>query len=536
MIAAIVLCTVPFSCSDFLEVSPTDQVSDETLWQSTGNADLFLNNVYAGLPGPFATDDPWENFSDNAINGVSGRYSATVYASSIYTASNAPSQWGHYVNIRKCNLFIKKVTASALPDDWKKTRLGEARFLRAYYYMLLWTYHGGVPIITDVLSQNEQGDEIFQARNTFDETYKFITDECAAISQDLPASQPVGRATKGAALTLKGWCELFAASPLNNPGGDKAKWKLAAETNKMVMDLNTYRLFPDYGTMLLESNNNNIEVIFDKAYLGGTGMSNFRTAYQGPTFVDGVMVGYGLSVPTQELVDEYTMANGLPITDPKSGFNPENPYANREERFYDDIVYDDALWLGSKMVMKRGVGSRNATDLSDSDESTNTGYYWRKGMDPKYATVGNGQNSAHFILFRYAEVLLSYAEAQNEAIGPDESVYAAVNQVRARVSLPPLSAGLTQVQMRSAIQRERRVELAFEEKRWYDLIRLKLAEVNLNGNLHAISIEQENGKWVYKKVPAPGGTRKFFAAKNYLFPIPQSALDKNSKLVQNPNY
>lgn len=526
-----------FSCSDFLEVTPKDQVSDADLWQTTGNADLFLNNVYAGLPGPFNTFDPWENFTDNAMNGVNGQVSRTLYANSVYTASNAPNYWSQYTNIRKCNLFIEKVEASDLPEDWKKQRLAEARFVRAYYYMLLWTHHGGVPIITDVLNQTTQGEDIFRARNTAEETYQFITGECAAIADDLPAVAEAGRASKGAALTLKGFCELFYASPLYNPGNDKARWALAAETNKKVMDLGVYVLFPNYETMLLEENNNNVEVIFAKQYLGGTALGGGREGLQGPWIVGGIQRAYGGVDPTQELVDEYAMANGLPITDPASGYDPQNPYANREQRFYQSIIYDGAMWLGHEMVMKQGVGSRNATDLSNANEATNTGYYLKKGLNPKFAVNGNHRlSSANFVIFRYAEVLLSYAEAQNEAVGPDASVYEAVDQVRARAALPALKKGLSQEQMRTAIHRERRVELAFEEKRLFDLLRLRLAEKNLNGTLHAMKIEKAGENWVYTVIPAPNGSRKFYPEKNYLLPIPQSAIDRNPELTQNPNY
>lgn len=526
-----------FSCSDFLQVESKDQVSDETLWSSTGNADLFLNNAYSGLPGPFNTFDPWENFTDNAMNGVNGQPSKTLYANSVYTASNTPNNWGMYSNIRRCNVFIEKATASSLPEAWKKVRLAEARFVRAYYYTLLWTTHGGVPIITDVLNQNTQGDAIFRPRNTSDETYKFITDECAAIAEDLPVKAEAARATKGAALTLKGWCDLFQASPLKNTTNDKARWALAAATNKKVIDLAAYTLFPNYETMLLEEANNNSEIIFAKQYLGGTALGGGREGLQGPWIVGGVQRAYGGVDPTQELVDEYAMANGLPISDPKSGYDPQNPYLNREKRFYQSIIFDGSTWLGFEMVMKQGLGSRNATDLSNTNESTNTGYYLRKGLDPKYAVNGNHLlSSANFVIFRFAEVLLSYAEAQNEAIGPDASVYDAINKVRARSELPALKEGLTQDQMRVAIHRERRVELAFEEKRWYDLMRLKLAEKNLNGTVHAMKIDQQGGKWVYTVIPAPDGSRTFYGNKNYVLPIPQGAINQNKKLIQNPNY
>jgi starch-binding outer membrane protein, SusD/RagB family len=537
-VALLFLMTGLVSCNDYLEVAPKEQIADAALWASTGNADLFLNNIYASIPGPFNTDDLEDNYTDDAMNGIPGRVSGTLYANSTYTPSNAPSYWGQYTNIRKCNLFIEKVTASAFAEEWKTLRIAEARFLRAYLYQLLWTHYGGVPLITDVLNRGTQGDEIFRARSTDQETYQFIVDECAAIAEDLPVkAAEAGRITKGAALTLKGWCELFAAGALKNPSNDLSKWALAAATNKQVIDLNAYSLFSNYETMFYEENNNNVEVIFDRHYLGGTAIGGSREGLQGPWIVGGNQKAWGGVDPTQDIVDEYLMANGLPITDPASGYDPQQPYVNREKRFYQSIVYDGSYWLGFEMVMKRIAGNRNATDLANFNEATNTGYYLRKGLNPKYAINGNQRfNSASFIIFRYAEVLLSYAEAQNEAVGPDDSVYDAINEVRDRSDLTPLPLGLTQDQMRVAIHRERRVELAFEQKRWYDLIRWKLAEVNLNRPVRAMLIEQESGIWVYKVINAPGGNRTFYPEKNYVFPIPQSAINQNEKLTQNDNY
>lgn len=526
------------SCSKFMEVDSKEQVSDPLLWADKGNADLFLNNVYSSLPNPFNAFDTEENWTDNALNGVNGQYSQTTYAISAYDPSNAITRWGFYNAIRKTNLFIEKVSAGSLPEDWKKQRLAEARFLRAYYHMILWASHGGVPVITKVLNQNEQGDEIFQARNTAEETFKFIRDECEAIANDLPLKSDAGRATRGAALTLKAWVELFWASPLYNTSNEKQRWADAAATNKRVMDLNVYTLFPDYSTLFFEQNNNNSEVIFSRQYLGGTSLGGSHEGLHGPAYTDkGTMTGWGLLNPTQEIVDEYAMANGLPISAPGSGYDPQNPYTNREKRFYQSIIYDGAEWLGASVTMKQGIGSKNATDISNASEVTNTGYYLRKGLNPAYAVAGSNRlNSANFIIYRYAEVLLSYAEAQNEAVGPDESVYEAIRLVRERSELPALQAGMSQAEMRIAIQRERRVELAFEEKRWWDLLRLKLAEDKLNGTSHAMVIEQSGGIWVYKVQPCVTGKRIFHPEKNYLLPIPQSAIDRNDKLEQNPNY
>lgn len=526
------------SCSDYLEVSPTDQVSDATLWETTQQADLFVNDIYQQLPSVLNRFDPWENWSDDAMDGIDAAASRKVYAISAYTASNGESQWGQYSNIRKCNLFIEKVTDSDLPEAWKTVRLAEVRFLRAYFYMMLWTWHGGVPIITEVLNQAEQGDAIFRARNSSEETFQFIVDECTAIAGDLPLeAAATGRITRGAALALKGWCSLFAASPLHNPGNDLSKWAAAAQANKAVMDLNVYELFPDYQTLFFEENNFNEEVILAKSHVGGTTIGRSSEGLAGAAFTGGTQTGWGMLNPTQEIVDQYRMANGLPITDAASGYDPQDPYANREKRFYQSIVYDGSIWKGTELYTRIGVESFNELDLSATTAATNTGYYPRKGLNEAYAEAGeNRLSSANSILFRYAEVLLSYAEAQNEAVGPDASVYGAVNEVRDRSDLPPLAEGLSPAEMRAAIYQERRVELAFEERRWYDLIRLKLAEEKLNGTFHAMKITEVAGELVYEVIPAPGGERIFHGDRNYFLPIPQSAVDKNDKLIQNPNY
>ena len=528
------------SCKDYLEVTPRAQVSDATLWTSKDNADLFLNGIYSSIRGPIDFFDHGDNYTDNTISQYLWAGSRGIYVLGIQTPGTLSNlqQWNQYTNIRKCNVFITKVEGSSLDANWKKLKIAEARFLRAYFYSLLWTTYGGVPIIKDVLNINEQGDAIFRARATDKETYQFIVDECAAIAKDLPLKPERSKVSSGAALTLKAWCELFNASPLKNPGNDLTKWALAAATNKQVMDMKVYSLFSDHETLLFEKSNNNVEVIFDKTYLGGTNIGNSRSGYQPIGVAGGTQNSWSGVNITQELIDEYAMANGLPITDPASGYNPQNPYVNREKRFYDDITYDGSKWMGFESIYWTGSKSLNELDLNFG--STNrpcTVYHPRKGIEPQYYVNGNNLlSSANWIIFRYAEVLLSYAEAQNEAVGPDVSVYNAINMVRERVQLPSLEAGLSQNKMRIAIQRERRVELCFEDKRMPDLLRLKLAEKLIPGTVHTMQIEVKNGVKVYTVVPTGGNNRAFNAAKDYLHPIPQTALDRNKNLVQNPVY
>lgn len=528
------------SCQEYLDVLPKDRVADATLWTDKGNADLFLNGIYGSIRGPIDFFDHGDNYTDNTISQYLWADSRGLYVLGIETpgTNSRLQQWAQYTNIRKCNVFISKAEASSLDPAWKKLRIAEAKFLRAYFYSLLWTTYGGVPLITDVLDRNTQGAEIFRARDTDAATFKFIVDECAAIANDLPLKPGKSRASKGAALTLKAWCELFNAGPLKNPTNDRARWALAAATNQQIMNLKTYSLFPDRETLLFESNNGNSEVIFDKSYLGGTTIGNSRSGLQPIGVVGGTQNSWSGVNVTQELVDDYAMANGLPISDPASGYNPQKPYENREKRFYQDIIYDGSTFMGQEAIYWTGSGSLNELDLNfGGTNRPATVYHPRKAIENQYYINGwNNMSSANWVIFRYAEVVLSYAEAQNEAVGPDASVYDAINMVRARVGLPAMKAGLTQEQMRVAIQRERRVELCFEDKRWPDLIRLKLAEKLIPKTVHTMKIEKVNGVKKYTVVETGGTNRAFDPAKNYLLPIPRTAMDRNKKLINNPVY
>lgn len=526
------------SCDEYLEVIPKNTVTEGTIWNSEENANLLLYNLFSGLPRNYNTNDPEDNYSDDSMNDLNYAYSRATYALSNYNPSNGPSRWSLYNSIRACNIFIQKAEESSLAEDWKKQSIAEARFLRAFYYSELFTYHGGVPIIKVALDRNEMGDEIFYPRSSAEETFNFITGELKDIVNDLPVSvASKGRVSKGAALALKGWLELFWASPLYNTTNDLGRWRTAAETNKEIIDMDVYDLFPDYQTMFYEDNNDNIEEIFSRQYLGGSSLGAGREGLQAPYNVNGESKSHGGVRPTQDLVDAYFMNNGLPIDDPESGYDPQNPYLNRDKRFYQSISYNGAEWLGYTMDYILNGTSLNRTDLNDAFGGSNTGYDLVKGMDPKYAIHGNHlQSSASEKYFRFAEILLSFAEAKNEAEGPTTEVYSAINRVRTRSGLPDVKSGLDKDEMRKYIRQERRVELAFEMKRLRDLMRWKTAEDVLNKNLRGIKIEKEaNGNLKYTTFDAAGGAR-MFNDRNYLWPIPQSAMDRNPKLEQNPGY
>lgn len=535
---------------DFLSVVNKNSLTNQSTFSSQNNADLFVNDIYNQLPDVNNDYQLTDQYADNSFCGAAWENGqATVRAGSI-GPSNVPTgpggmwDWeGTYTKIRKCNIFLKEAAANKanFSDAWYNQRVAEVTYMRAYFYSLLFTSYGGLPLITTPLD-NGSGEDIFTARSSIDETVAFIEKDCDAAAAVLPnKATESGRASKGAALALKGWVELFAASPLVNTAKSTAKWATAAATNKQVMDLGTYSLFnaspTAYADQFLSANNWNSETIFARGYATGPAKGSHREGYLGPVYVNGVQQSWGNLAPTQGLVDDYAMDNGLPISDPASGYNAQKPYEKREPRFYQSILYDGAAWQGD--IFKSRIGGSNQIDLGSSSDITNTGYNARKTLDESITgqtSINLAPSFANHIIFRYAEILLSYAEAQNEAVGPDATVYDAVNKVRTRSNLPGIKAGLSKDQMREYIHRERRVEFAFEEKRWFD-IRRWLITTGTNGVLTApeygMKIEANGGTLTY--TPVKLFTNIFFDRQNWM-PIPQTVIDKNKKLVQNPGY
>ena len=539
------------ACEDWLEIEPKDRFGDTTVWGSEENADMFLNDIYNQLPHLNNETQNLDQYSDNSYVGAEWMNARTT----IYTGALSPTSWipgpwdmwkwgrqnnddakGQYERIRSCNLFITKVTESDFSAEYKKERLAEARFLRAWFYHYLWMAYGGVPIITEVLDNNVSTD-IFYPRETAQKTFEFIDKELDEIKDDLPprrSGSDLGRASKGAILTLKGWVELFHASELRNPGKDKKRWKAAAATLKDVIDLQVYHLQPTILDLWTEATNNNDEVIFDFQMSKQNG--GRREGLFGPVFVKGVQSSWGNMQPTQELVDDYCMANGLPITDPASGYNKNNPYKNREKRFYQSILYDGSMWQGEEIITRVGVGSPNEIDTSSDSDVTNTGYYTRKTIDESVNGADNLQMSngmANYIFFRYADVLLMYAEASLEA-GDKPTAVEYLDMVRTRGgNMPSIDdtypLGITENQLREIIRRDRRIELAFEDKRWWDILRWKICDGEngvMNKPIGGMKIEDTNGDGVWEYNYHEVGKRTFLP-RMYYQPIPQYVIDKN---------
>jgi hypothetical protein len=575
------------SCDKDLDNESKTNLTDATQWVSESNADIFLNDVYDQLPNIYSQPENLDNFTDDNDGGfyyASFKYkqgildpAATNYdlfgGAAVGVATVNRYNWSAlYTAIRKCNTFISELNKnkSNFSTGWFNRRIDEARFNRAFHYSILLQHWGGVPIISDPQSRADSAN-LFVARSTYEQTLNYITSTLDTVLNNKylgvkynKGQADAGRATLGAALMLKAHLQLVAASPsfntANPPSGsdpnkvvsfgnaDQARWATAAASFKKFIDDwgagKTYNLFAEDSTLWYEDNEYNSEVIFDRQHVSNIKGSNFEQ-YGGPVYIGGSYYTWGNYNPTQELVDEFFMANGKAITDPTSGYNPQRPYVGRERRFSKWIVYDGAPYKMDWMAATDTIYTRidkvkpslNEIDFASTDVS-NTAYYFKKKLNPRYRP-STALSGANYIYFRYAEVLLGYAEAQNEAVGADASVYSAMNAIRARVSLPALAAGLSQSQMRDAIRQERRVELCFENKRYMDIIRWKIADKVLNGDLHGMKIENSvpsnnSGVWVYTPV---GLNRKLvFNMKQYMHPVPQQAIAQNSRLVQNPGY
>lgn len=576
------------SCDKDLNNEKKDVLNDATQWASEANADIAVNDVYDQVPGLYNDPENFDNFTDD--NDAGAYYASWKWKSGIVDPAstnygifgggavgistiNRHNWYDLYKAIRKCNLVIQKITENKknYSDAWYNKRLDEMRFNRAFHYSVLLLNWGGVPLVLAPQTREDSA-ALFLKRSSFSETLDFITKSMDTILNNKflvvkynKGNADAGRATLGAALMLKAYVQLVAASPLFNsatyPGGpdpnkvvgfgnyDASRWTAAAASFKKFMDDwggpgKQYDLSPNDSTIWYESNEYNSEVIFDRQYVANIKGSSFEY-YGGPTYVLGAYSTWGNYDPTQELVDQFFMANGKPITDPTSGYDPQNPYVGREHRFYKWIVYDGAPYkldyMGAVDTVYTRIDkvrpSKNEIDLASSDVS-NTGYYFKKKLNPTNRP-GQGLSGANYVYFRYTEVLLGYTEAQNEAVGPDQSVYNAINAIRARVSLPALPAGLTQSQMRDAIRQERRVELCFENKRFFDIRRWKIADQVMNVDLHGMKIENtvpSNNSGVWKYTPIGLTHPHVFQPKQYMQPIPQPTLAQNPNLVQNPGY
>jgi hypothetical protein len=543
-----------FGCRK-VENEPKDWIKEDLVWDEMDKnatlAQFFLNDVYNYLPGGFnrisldyldaATDDALPSRNNTVVQN---------YTNGLITSTNNPDPyWSNsYYGIRRANIFLANIhkvpTTAQNMQFWR----AEARFIRAQLYFELLKRYGGIPLVGDKIFTIDDDLEI--PRNSFEETVNYIVNECNAIKDSL-RKEPVpdsdwGRVPRGAALALKLRVLLYAASPLFNGGGietdpmkkmltgypgyDASRWQKVIDAADSIRALNYYQLHTSF--MGLFTTKKNLEVILAKQAANSTNIeaANAPVGYSAPA------ASQGRTSATQNLVDAFTMDNGLPITDPASGYNPASPYTGRDSRFHATVFYNGVRWLSRNVETFEGGKDKPGGNVVQ----TKTGYYVRKFMGDFTNNTTYTNQSHNFILYRYAEVLLSLAEALNE-VGRVEDAVAQVIAVRRRAAIRPgtnnrygIKAGISQSEMRDLIRNERRVELAFEEHRFWDVRRWKIAEQVLQGPLFGMRITRNaNGTFSYERVQV---ANIVFRPRLYHMPIPYDETTKNTKLIQNEGW
>lgn len=532
------------SC-DYLDYSEASYLEKEDIFSDWNRTQSFLSDIYASLPLGFtpvggamrasAADD-----AEFVLDYSSVQKFNDGSWSSIQTLDD---QWGQmYSGIRAVNLLLEEVKGRTFDDyKWTDTYVDEmtqfnnypheARFLRAFFYLQLIQRYGSVPLITTVLTEDEAN---AISPTSYDDIVNYIVSECDAIIPLLPVSytaftsaKETGRATKGAAMALKARTLLYAASPLHNPSGTVQKWVDAAKAAKDIINTTTYSLEANYNAFL--NNVTSKELILERR----EGNQNYFERANFPIGYEGGNTG---NCPTQNLVDAYEMrTNGLSISDPLSGYNPLDPYAGRDPRFALTILYNTSTFKSKPLEI--WVGGANAAPKTNA---TKTGYYLKKYVIEAVSLDPNSTSTRQhtWVLFRYGEVLLNYAEAMNEAYGPESAsdlgmtALQAVNLIRTRAKMPVFPVGLTKDQFRSKLQNERRVELAFEEHRFWDIRRWKIGDTTRD--IYGMEIiKNADGTYKYTKKLVE---RRVYEDKMNLYPIPLSEIYKNDKLKQNTGW
>lgn len=552
-----------FACSkqDFLQRDPGVAITEEAVFTDPVLATRFADNTYNYL-----LDDYGRLGTAQAYKGTTGQFSdEALFAEAIPVHGVLTMNQGNYLDvastdvsnvytrmyqgIRNANVMLSRVDGvpwTALQNG--KLIRAQQLYLRSFFYFELVKRYGGVVLLDKPL---EQTDNLDLPRNTYDETVAFILkslQEAESIlttevwgtnyspTTDWDAGNS-GRATIGSVRALRTRLLLLDASPLHNATGDATKWKRAATAAKSIIDMGKYSLHPQYGTLLNQSASP--EYIQIKVRGARSGNGGFLGDFIIPPSAGGAQ---GQLNPTQNHVDLYEMNNGKPITDATSGYNPQDPYKNRDPRFYANIIYNDQTWQTRKIAMWVNNATTPVSYGVDyqpgSTSYTRTRYYVRK-VWPEAVRGGTGGASAivNFIFFRYGEVLLNYAEALNESDGPTTEVYTTMNQIRTRAGMPALPTGLTKDAMRLRIQNERAVELAFEEFRWWDILRWKKGVEIIPKTITGMDVERIGTGFKYTVVPMAGTYQRVFQDHMHLYPIPRNEIFKsNGILKQNPGW
>ena len=489
-------------CSkNYLDVLPEDKITSANFWQSESDVKLALNGIYSvlrnrGVYGSGPTMDActpdayqwayWNGMEEQIGNGSNTPASAGL-TSERWTAC--------YQIINRANYFLANIDKVTLSDESKATYLGEVHFLRGVAYALLAETYGGVPIFNSVLGVDEARE---LTRATTQETWdQAIADYDTAIANLKVVAPQVGRATKGAALGLKMRAYLY-----------QNKYPEVLSTVQQIDDLNAYSLFPSYEGLFQLENENNSEVLFDIQYIGGSlQQGNFFAWLACP---QNASSGASDPAPTQHIVDAYEMIDG-------SAVDPAHPYVGRDPRLDFTILRPGAYFEGKlyPVEIKNHTGQR-------------VGFGLRKNVGEGIPITTSRMSPLNFIVLRYADVLLSKAEALIETNQDIDGAIALINRIRTErndVKITPLPMGLSQDEARAKLRHERRIEFFGEGINWADIKRW-----NIGPDIYPVEVHAADGGLIETKF-ALG-----YKDRDNLLPIPDGERALNPNLTQNPGW
>ena len=573
------------SCSrDPLDITPNGRITMDEVFSDSELTEAYLNKTYQSIRkyghgynyyhflsalsddahDSMYPSDPKgmvDDFIEGNITEISDPFNIGVnHTTYIYNDTYIYKR--NWEGIRRVNIFLSRVNDINVPNQLLRLRfIAEAKLLRAFFYLDLLRMYGPMPIISSDLTNVTDLSGI--KRNTFQECSDFISKDCdEAINEpNLPDRIALeaerGRMTKAVAYAIKSQAKLFNASPLWNESNDLEKWKDAADAAKVAvqnLEKANYSLASDYEkyfytTNDISSNPVDKETIYEITDWGYTGQ--VYRIFGNLLFLMHTIPDFGPekagNCPSQELVDSYDMIDGSepilgyhdtdhlqPIINPQSNYNDQAPYVSRDPRFYATVWYNGAHYgniNGREVYIEAFLGGRHG--ISSVKTRTPTGYYQRKWLNPS-ARNSPQSTGPRYRLYRLAELYLNLAEAENEANGPTAVAYEAVNKVRHRAGMPDFPLNLSKEEFRRRIRKERRVEMALEENRFYDIRRWKILDEFGKVTTGMEWTKDQKGNLTNRRIVTIN--RKSWEDRFLLMPIPADEITKLPSMKQNPGY
>ncbi len=581
------------SCSEeYLDRQPLDQFAEDAVWNDPNLIETFVNNIYFAIPHGFhalmmssLVDESmavWDWETSNATKSLINPSYLGVWDENFWTGRRYQQiNWTNsYRQLRNCNIFMEKIHEANFPEESFRDRLiGEVHFLRGFIYHNLLSVYGGVPLITEAYGL---GEDYEQPRTNYSQVLDFVVEELDKAAELLPLQQfgdQMGRATKGAALALKARALLYSASDLyHNPswaqgfshpelishtsGDQMSRWRAAKDAAKAVIDLGQYSLhqgggeawenFGEVFTAKQTSEDIYVRYMLQRVNegwdIGDPGLFNGPNGYH----------NWGGNTPVGQLADDFEMRDGSRF-DWNNPAHAADPYSNRDPRFYATFLYEGAQWrqrpenlrdadpLGiiqvgqwerfnqatGQVSIQHGLDTRQGP-IEDWN-GTYTGYYLRKFIDPSVDHQYFRQEVPWRVM-RYTEVLLNYAEACIE-LGEEAEARTYINMIRERAGMPPVSD--TGEALRERYRNERRVELAYEDHRYFDVRRWMTApEVyeNAQGVRVRYELQPDNTTAETPTYTVIEVQDRAWQDRAYLLPIKLDEMNRNFQLIQNPLY